>query len=661
MSDAPRSHYRPEIDGLRALAVVAVIIHHLDKEILPSGFLGVDVFFVISGFVITTSIAKRTDEPAADFLAGFYQRRVKRLVPALLTCIGFSAVLICLLNYNPASSLKTGAASIFGFSNFFLFLESTDYFGARAELNIFTQTWSLGIEEQFYFIFPVLAWGLWLKRPTSTGDQPRKTRFVSVVAILSIASATAFALLWNRSFSFTYFMMPTRFWELGAGVLLYFLQPLWTERSQRTGWVPGIALGTVCGTFFFPISLGAVATPIAVLSTAILLVSTSPETWTYRLFTSKIAIHIGLISYSLYLWHWTVICVARWTVGVTVISAPFLMIAMFLCAEASFRFVEKPLRHKVWASSPLRTLSVSFVLMLTMLAIILCLYKPLRGDLYLGRILQVELPKNLTTAWTDPTTGEGRDPCMVHRDFAPELIERCLSPKHKSRRAFIVGDSHARNYLFAVKNALPSHETRHLTMGRGCALLPTTLMDFKNSFKVGCEDYVEEVRKFLRIHVKAGDVVVVGQRLFEFDPRRQKPAYFEFLSTVAGEITGLGGDFVLLDGVMPPAKYPNDCVKVPWRPFQTENSEGCWNPKAFVEQAFIEFDKLATSLALENPRIHYVSLRSALCAEHQCGQRTENRTPIWHDRGHITKDASLELGPVLREALPARLTTQPQP
>ena len=151
-----KSRYRPEIDGLRAFAVIAVIINHFNKEILPNGYLGVDIFFVISGFVITSSLYQRPSKNFKDFISGFYERRIKRLIPALSVFVLITSIGICLFNSEPGSSLKTGLTSLFGLSNLYLLKNSTDYFALSSELNVFTHTWSLGVEEQFYILFPCL-------------------------------------------------------------------------------------------------------------------------------------------------------------------------------------------------------------------------------------------------------------------------------------------------------------------------------------------------------------------------------------------------------------------------------------------------------------------------------------------------------------------------
>ena len=135
-----QSLYRPEIDGLRAFAVIAVIINHFNKEILPNGYLGVDIFFVISGFVITSSIHNRPSNNFKEFIFGFYERRIKRLIPALSLFVLFMSFAICFFNPNPIPSLKTGMASLFGLSNIYLINQSIDYFAESTELNVITHT-----------------------------------------------------------------------------------------------------------------------------------------------------------------------------------------------------------------------------------------------------------------------------------------------------------------------------------------------------------------------------------------------------------------------------------------------------------------------------------------------------------------------------------------
>lgn len=153
-----KKKYISEIDGLRAIAVIAVIINHFDKKLLPGGFLGVDIFFVISGFVITSSLVSQKDNSIKQLLINFYLRRIKRLCPALFFFIFVMGILLSLFSPSPRESIFTGMSALFGLSNMQLLSMSTDYFASSKEINGFLHTWSLGVEEQYYLLFPLILW-----------------------------------------------------------------------------------------------------------------------------------------------------------------------------------------------------------------------------------------------------------------------------------------------------------------------------------------------------------------------------------------------------------------------------------------------------------------------------------------------------------------------
>jgi len=206
--------YRSDIDGLRAVAISAVIAYHFSNNLLPGGFLGVDMFFVISGYVIAASLSRQPHSSIKDLFLGFYCRRIKRLAPALLVSI----VITCLLGalfIHPQSgdysdSMKAGLFSIFGLSNIYFAKESLDYFGTPAHLNLFMHTWSLGVEEQFYLVFPAL---LWISGYASR--QPKGRYFLfAAQGFLSVLSLALYVWLSKLFFAVLYFMMPSRFWEL---------------------------------------------------------------------------------------------------------------------------------------------------------------------------------------------------------------------------------------------------------------------------------------------------------------------------------------------------------------------------------------------------------------------------------------------------------------
>jgi len=343
-SNSRASKYRPEIDGLRAFAVVAVIINHFNKDLMPSGYLGVDIFFVISGYVITSSLAGRKSKNFLDFLTGFYERRIKRLVPALVVFVLITSVLISLFNPDPGAALSLGWRSLFGVSNISLYRSSTDYFAQSTELNPFTHTWSLGVEEQFYLLFPFLIWFSGFGQQTAKGAG----NLFFWVGAMTIASLIGFIYLYQVNQPAAYFLMPTRFWEMAAGCLLFIGFQKRAKIEQALEQVPPLlVVAAMVGVMYLPISAAVPATIGIVVLSAVLIACLKKGTVAYKFFTIEKVVYIGLISYSLYLWHWTVLSISRWTIGIHWWSAPFQLLLMAVLATSSYELVEKRFRQTI--------------------------------------------------------------------------------------------------------------------------------------------------------------------------------------------------------------------------------------------------------------------------------------------------------------------------
>ena len=317
-----KGEYRPEIDGLRAFAVITVIINHFNKEILPSGYLGVDIFFVISGYVITSSLAGRKSRNFLEFISSFYQRRVKRLLPALSFFILITSILTHLFIQNAGEYYLTAALSIFGVSNIFLSIQSVSYWGIDSLMNPFIHTWSLGVEEQFYFLFPIIIW------LTGFGQQKNKgsrNLFISVL-ILTIISLIYFIYLYlySQNKSGIYFLMPNRFWEMSSGCLVFLTIKKIDSLSNYKKFVsPTLILLAIILTMFMPESYIVFSTVLIVIFTCLLIFSLRKDTLLFNLLTKDKFVHIGLMSYSLYLWHWGILSISRWTIGIHWWSIPF--------------------------------------------------------------------------------------------------------------------------------------------------------------------------------------------------------------------------------------------------------------------------------------------------------------------------------------------------
>ncbi|MBB5467984.1 peptidoglycan/LPS O-acetylase OafA/YrhL [Paraburkholderia sp. CI2] len=343
------------IDGLRAVAVLSVIVYHLYAQWLPGGLAGVDIFFVVSGFVVSASVGNLESMQFSRFVFYFYSRRVQRIVPALVVCLLVTGLFSALFIPNAwlsDTNKYTGFFAFFGLSNVVLAFIGDDYFSPRAEFNPYLHTWSLGVEEQFYLIFPLLFF-MWVSK------RPRKTLCVVLFAgglALSVLSAWWLS---RRNEGLNFYLIPGRFWELASGILLYQFLAL-AKRPlgviDRNGTLGSMAL--LVGSLVllaagfkvlrpeqlpFPGALLPVAGTLGVLYA---LHGRAPRDWLHRLLISPAVTFVGKISYSLYLWHWSVIVLLRWTTG---IDAPvwrvLAAVLSFALATASWYYVENPVRR----------------------------------------------------------------------------------------------------------------------------------------------------------------------------------------------------------------------------------------------------------------------------------------------------------------------------
>jgi len=455
-----RLKYRRDIEGLRALAVISVIVNHFNEGFLPSGYLGVDVFFVISGFVITGSLYNSSYKNFIDLFLSFYSRRFKRLVPPLILFTLITSLLICLFSSEPKRSLHTGFSSLFGFSNIFLWLKSAEYFQPSVKLNAFTHTWSLGVEEQFYFFFPLIIWFCGFNRQTKKGG----TKFLWTVGFLSIVSLCLFVYLNLTNELAAFYLMPARFWEIGAGCLAFFLSTR-IPVDKLFYKIPALTiLIALLVTLFAPHEWRVIA-PIAItLLTTILILSVRRNTTAYSILTNRAAVYVGTISYSLYLWHWSVLAISRWTIGIDLTTAPFLLVLMFIFSGASYRFIESPIRNNEWPSTQLKTIFWGLGSSVLTSLFVLLMSSANGGGIYLGtrhpqtekitssKVLldyeEIAKPDEeiFKTCNMQPhlLTGESyRPPPNVDKAF----IDNCIQGQDGSKKVLLIGDSFAASSL----------------------------------------------------------------------------------------------------------------------------------------------------------------------------------------------------------------------
>lgn len=467
-----RSDYVPAIDGLRAVAVLSVLLYHLNDALLPGGFTGVDVFFVISGYVIARSLQANSAAPLGAFILGFYKRRILRLVPALLfflIALSFACALFIPDSWLSAGNNETALWAFFGLSNFYLLHSADGYFSLRIPYNPFGHTWTLGVEEQFYVLFPLVFY-LWLRR--------RAWMLLPALALVSLLVA---AHQTEASPLAAFYLLPGRFWELAAGALLFQLQ------GRRLPWTPWLLpLGAAClvagfvfakaDSFPFPWALAPVAGSLLLIA--------GVAGGSAGVLESPILTYIGRISYSLYLWHGGIFALFRWTIGISEpITAGAALLLTFLLSALSYHVVEQPFRRgEFWRRQPSWRIASAGVAAVVIAHLgVASLYETRNG---LG------LNQSITTN---------------QYDWSP-YISRPASGAGK--RLIVIGDSHAETYGNMAYLAAQRQGAEVSIFSRvGCPIanLRTTV-----AHTPPCRHIEEDVVAYLQANAKPGDAVLIA-------------------------------------------------------------------------------------------------------------------------------------------------------
>jgi peptidoglycan/LPS O-acetylase OafA/YrhL len=345
-SGSAHSHaiaYRADIDGLRAIAVLSVVFFHLSRQGLSGGFLGVDMFFVLSGYLITAIICREAQEGRFSIVR-FYDRRIRRIMPALLLVLFVTtlASLVLLLPSDLVGYSRSLLATLLFSANIY-FWRDTDYFSQAAEQKPLLHIWSLGVEEQFYVLFPIVLVLLarWWPR-----------RALAAIATLTIASLAAniFAVLMDGGVP-AFFLLPTRAWELGVGAVLALLPHRVAPRAATANLFASIGALAIAVGMIRPLDsyrYVPVAVPAVIGTALVILAGRRDRPLVNRILELRPVAFVGLISYSFYLWHWPIIVFGQYYL-VRSFTLPEMLAAlvfMAACAIATWRFVELPFRSK---------------------------------------------------------------------------------------------------------------------------------------------------------------------------------------------------------------------------------------------------------------------------------------------------------------------------
>ena len=512
-----KTNYVPAIDGLRALAVLAVVVFHLEPKLLAGGFLGVDMFFVISGFVVARSINVSSATSLKDYFLFFFKKRFLRIYPALFFFV-FIAFLFCFFFVPTAPSRflfeYTGVSSLLGLSNFLLMFRWGNYFSASSEFNIFTHTWSLAVEEQFYLIFPVLTYFLLVK---GSEFPNRRIQSIWAISLLSLASLIVMVVAAEKWFAFSYYMIVSRFWELGIGLLLFvYLKKLshidGVSSMRLLSAVPVVGLSLILSGFFFSdqIKLFYLGSIIVSLGTVLVISSVVLYKGGFcaEILSSRLLVHIGKLSYSIYLWHWGVIVSLKWTIGLD--SAWHYLLAIWLtlfCAYVSYYFIEDYFRSSERLNKVDKLVffkrggGVISILVLVFVAVV-----PLKE--WVGATSS--MPNDIWNAHSVVSTESSI--CSVNAiennlisTTVIELYPRnCEVDVEHLPHIWVFGDSHAGSYL-RMLSKIVSERGYHVTLFTmpGCKFLSV----LTNSRKAGCRQHRIDFHKRVSLEVKHRDIV----------------------------------------------------------------------------------------------------------------------------------------------------------
>ncbi|SFB92967.1 acyltransferase family protein [Collimonas sp. OK412] len=655
----PSPAYIPAIDGLRAIAVLSVIIFHANfLGILPGGFTGVDMFFVISGYVISQSLSERferADLGFADYLKDFYRRRFLRILPALLVVL-FASFLASAM-FMPQFWLselmnRTGLAAFFGFSNFVLAWNTDTYFSPSAELNPYLHTWSLAVEEQFYVIFPAIYF-VWLRYRKQT------TMVWAILPVLALASLAISAFQTRAEPLSAFYLLPSRFWELAAGAMLF--QVIGARRfSARPRWLAhvllpaGLAL-VMAGFLFagrnqfpFPWALATVSGSLLMIA-ALVLRAEGPFSPLQRLLQSPLATYIGRLSYSLYLWHWPVAVFLRWTTGLEHLAVQLLYpVIVVALAAASYHWIETPIRsgksllqRRAWVA-----FASSFMAL----------------GLFSWTALWIsDNPDRLSLSQTRDTYT-----WYAYRHFPREEISKIDDPQVEGRQLFVIGDSHTAAYRTMLKIVSLKLGIKVLEYEQGgCGVVTLIGPD-----PAKCAQRRETDLKAIEAQAKPGDIVflaslrmpeldgrewqrgenaVVNEALAELTPSMNEGAR----SSAAAILAGLEAAQVqvLIDAPKPLFKAPPNRCSDWFNKMNPVCAPGLTMERVQLERLRAPQMQLLDLLQREHPGLTVWDPLPLLCPGATCSAYDDRGKPLYFDSNHLSGHGNRVLTSSFTESL----------
>lgn len=634
------SRYRPDIDGLRAVAVFIVVAYHAGVPGFSGGFVGVDVFFVISGFLITRILAEEKARTGTLSFRRFYAKRIRRLMPALLFTILLTLVVWTIFFTGRADIWKFPRSvrwSLLGLANVFFHKNTGGYFDESTSQMPLLHLWSLAVEEQFYFVWPLLLF--WFSRIRT-----------SLVVLVLLSFTAAQVLVAQGSLSAAFYGMPFRAWELGlGGILGLSLANLRLRRFSSWSFSAAGLLLVLVPTVFYSektIFPGLTALP-PVLGTLLLLGAGhfAEENRITRWLCARPLVKLGVLSYGWYLWHWPLLSLAKiWTFGVPVplywnIALCFVALGM---AEVSRRWIENPIRFAVSAKtdSAWKVLGIGFASSAAIF--VLAFFVPKLEVQVLGvrygfsRVQQIfERPPLGIDCFDEKHIREG----LCDFSFSNEIKGRKngeSSNKISSTSVVVWGDSHACTFFEMVKNFAQTH---HLDVSKYCqGQMPPLISDPPN--RMGAT-VLSEITNKVKSGKSVGVFLSARWKLYARNAAELK-SMEQSLKRSIHELRRVGvGRIVIL---LPYVDFPNATTEC-----FLKNLD-CDRTRVSVEAERKDVVEMLVRVSRGDQRIHLIDPLPVVCSAEICAQYSEEFVAVLDDN-HATTEAVRRVGRKFDEEL----------
>jgi peptidoglycan/LPS O-acetylase OafA/YrhL len=633
--------YRPDIDGLRAFSVIAVLIYHAFPSVLSGGFVGVDIFFVISGYLISLIISREIENSVFSF-GGFYRRRLQRIVPALIpVLLGSLAIgwFVMLPDEYTALGKHVTAASTF-VSNF-VFWNESGYFDIDREFKPLLHLWSLAVEEQFYLIWPLVV---------VAGHRFGMRPLLLLLISCSFFSGVAFVEADRASI---FFLPHYRAWELLLGASMVWFggtsSGKWNAVSRIFGELASFVGITVLivSVVLFDEFYGEPGWPgwwtILPTSGAVLIILAGSKVSINRwILGNRFMVGIGKISYPLYLWHWPLLSFARIIEsGEPSVSIRLaILLLSFVLAWASYQFVEKPLRYRKGLGVPIILIASLVSLGLTGLFIGQQKGLPSREEAFEQSVSNFNWAARMNTSCPEEFVGDGTH-CTTNG--RPHSIA-------------VLGDSHSINLFYALAHHYADTEIGVQALGKaGCPPLygiespALGQYDCEDATNAGIDYVVREESIGTVYLVSWGQYVPPEDRIKRIGPRAAEYANIfrtGMENTIVRLLAANKEVVVVID--WPKTNFnPRSCLSIrPVKPFG-ELKTDCYMPKKFHIEERESYRELLYNLSRKFPSIKYWDTSTAFCDDQICRVKDGNKV-LYSSRDHLSVEGAKYLGCALK-------------